>query len=321
MKIKSKCDYCDKIIYKYHFSFDNYEHLFCSQICHYKFMITGKKIKCDYCKKNFFRRLSVINKYKHNFCSRECSNKFKTFNKRKILSCDNCSKKISVILFWSTHKKNHFCSEKCRKKFFTKKYYKIINCAFCEKKFKRNNSRILENGHNFCSRLCYGKWSSIHRKGKNSYSYLKNRKGKNLLCTNCKKKIYVSPRRLIHFKNFYCNNVCKLKYQVGKNHPEYLPNRQTLYPIEFDDKLREFIRKRDGFYCQNSECGIPQLECSNKLSVHHIDYNKNNNDPINLIALCQKCHHKSCYNRKYWQTYYENIQIKREVHTLEKYVV
>ena len=41
--------------------------------------------------------------------------------------------------------------------------------------------------------------------------------------------------------------------------------------------------------------------------VHHIDYNKNNCDPKNLITLCNNCHSKTNTNRKYWVGYFKDL--------------
>jgi hypothetical protein len=74
-----------------------------------------------------------------------------------------------------------------------------------------------------------------------------------------------------------------------------------LYSIDWTDDLRESIRKRDNHMCQ--ECGIQQDELDGfhkKLDVHHIDYNKYNLSPSNLISLCKNCHAKTSFNREYW---------------------
>ena len=70
------------------------------------------------------------------------------------------------------------------------------------------------------------------------------------------------------------------------------------YGLEFNDRLKEQIRKRDNYTCQ--ECGVKQIELSYKLNVHHIDYNKKNNIPENLISLCMSCHGKTHHHRDYW---------------------
>lgn len=46
---------------------------------------------------------------------------------------------------------------------------------------------------------------------------------------------------------------------------------------------RDLVMNRDGFVCQN--CGTGKNLC-----VHHIDKNKQNNNPNNLITLCNLCH-------------------------------
>jgi len=79
------------------------------------------------------------------------------------------------------------------------------------------------------------------------------------------------------------------------------------YGFDWTDDLRESIRKRDSYICQ--ECGIHQEELigwHKRLSIHHIDYNKKNLNPENLISLCQNCHQKTNFNREYWIEYFNN---------------
>ena len=45
-----------------------------------------------------------------------------------------------------------------------------------------------------------------------------------------------------------------------------------------------------------------------KLKRNHIDYDKRNNDPKNLITLCHSCHSKTNYNRNYWINYFKGRQ-------------
>jgi len=91
---------------------------------------------------------------------------------------------------------------------------------------------------------------------------------------------------------------------TGKNNPNF-NNYSSFEPYgkKFNNKLREQIRKRDNYTCQ--ECGKHQKELKRKLSVHHIDYNKKNNSIFNLISLCLKCHIKSNKNRKHWTNYFK----------------
>lgn len=74
------------------------------------------------------------------------------------------------------------------------------------------------------------------------------------------------------------------------------------YPLDWTDDLKEAIRKRDNHICQL--CGIHQDELKEKLHCHHVDYDKDNLNPENLISLCRSCHIKTNYNRKYWINYF-----------------
>jgi len=100
---------------------------------------------------------------------------------------------------------------------------------------------------------------------------------------------------------------------IGKNNPNW--NNGTSfepYGIEFNNQLKEFIRKRDNFRCQqcfrnqdelfrNTVAGVRKV----KLDVHHIDFNKRNNNPNNLISLCHSCHMQTQFNREEWINYFQ----------------
>lgn len=76
-----------------------------------------------------------------------------------------------------------------------------------------------------------------------------------------------------------------------------------LYSNNWTDDLKDSIRKRDNYTC--ALCGLHQDELLDGyikvLDIHHIDYDKNNLNPTNLITLCRSCHMKTNYNRDYWQ--------------------
>ena len=77
------------------------------------------------------------------------------------------------------------------------------------------------------------------------------------------------------------------------------------YPQEWGNVLRESIRNRDGNQCQI--CGVPQIECCRKLDVHHIDEDKKNINPQNLITVCRKCHLKGRFNVQYWKEKFQYL--------------
>ena len=74
------------------------------------------------------------------------------------------------------------------------------------------------------------------------------------------------------------------------------------YPLGWTKTFKEQIRYRDAYKCQL--CGMPEIEAGRKLDVHHIDYDKDNIAPKNLITLCHSCHSKTNHNREYWQNFF-----------------
>ncbi|MBA7656164.1 hypothetical protein ES703_64079 [subsurface metagenome] len=76
------------------------------------------------------------------------------------------------------------------------------------------------------------------------------------------------------------------------------------YPSEFNNALKESIRERDNYICQ--KCGVPECECLTKLHIHHIDYDKSNCLPSNLVSLCHKCNSQVNTNRESWQKFFES---------------
>jgi len=77
------------------------------------------------------------------------------------------------------------------------------------------------------------------------------------------------------------------------------------YPLGWTKTFKEQIRRRDEYKCQN--CGVPETETGRKSDVHHIDYIKENLNPINLISLCKKCHGRTYTNRHHWIKYYQEL--------------
>ena len=81
--------------------------------------------------------------------------------------------------------------------------------------------------------------------------------------------------------------------------------RQTNeYSEEFNNRLKWKIKKRDGYKC--AECGG-----TDKLLIHHIDYDKSNSEMDNLITLCRSCHTKTMPDngdRWKWKLFYSAIR-------------
>lgn len=86
-----------------------------------------------------------------------------------------------------------------------------------------------------------------------------------------------------------------------------IPYENVDYSGDFK-RLREIIRKRDNYICQS--CGFTEEEhlivLGEVLSVHHIDYVKENLAETNLITTCRSCNTRANYNKGYWIEFYQN---------------
>lgn len=89
----------------------------------------------------------------------------------------------------------------------------------------------------------------------------------------------------------------KREQSAGKNNPNWRGGISFKpYSPEFNRALKAEIRRRDRYICRL--CG--ESEKDHLHSVHHIDYCKDDNDPLNLITLCTRCHGRTHYNRRFW---------------------
>jgi len=68
-------------------------------------------------------------------------------------------------------------------------------------------------------------------------------------------------------------------------------------------EIKEMIKERDDYQCQNPDC----RENTDRLAVHHIDYNKMNCKPENLITLCTSCNSRANANREFHTQTYRRI--------------
>jgi hypothetical protein len=130
-----------------------------------------------------------------------------------------------------------------------------------------------------------------------------------LICKSCNKEFKPKKPYLINQAKF-CSHRCYGEFIKGLPRPWNGGEKSNfwkggisnnLYPHDWTETLRESIRQRDDYICQ--ECEIHQDEL--KLAVHHIDYDKQNCNPENLISLCKSCHIKTNYNREYWINYFK----------------
>lgn len=98
----------------------------------------------------------------------------------------------------------------------------------------------------------------------------------------------------------------------GKGNPSWEGGKSyEPYPASFNNLLREKIRDRDGGECQNPGC----WKTAKRIHVHHVDYNKQNCDPSNLLTLCGSCNARANKGREFWTAFYQKLMRGRKLET------
>ena len=81
-----------------------------------------------------------------------------------------------------------------------------------------------------------------------------------------------------------------------------------VYCHKFNESLKHRVRVFFEEKC--FLCGKSQKDNQKKLSVHHVNYNKNaccDSSKVMLVPLCDICHGKTNNDREYWEDYFEKI--------------
>ena len=258
------------------------------------------EVKCDHCGKTIERTPSLIKRSKHHFCSNKCGGEWYSkflsdenspnWNGGKIeVKCDNCGETTKKYPSYIKKHKYHFCSRQCLIKYQLKQV--DFKCEWCGKITKTYIFKTKVDNYPFCSHNC---------------QYEHNIKQVEAKCGWCGKITKQPLSQITNYKHHFCNRQCYNKFNKGKNSSQWRGGVSfEPYGVKFNNDLKEQIRKRDNFTCQ--ECGNESN--GRKLDVHHIDYNKKNNVPSNLIALCSPCNVKANGNRDYWTIHFQEKAI------------
>jgi hypothetical protein len=219
---------------------------------------------------------------------------------------------------------------------------KSIRCHICSNHFRKgesrpNHKREYTEKENFCIDCgikidnraircveCYKKYNiGSHNGNYKEGKYIINK------CLDC--GVSISPKanrckscedKIRHLKNkdmYYKFGIGILNpmyniHRFGNKNPNYIDGRSfEEYPMEWTDELKESIRKRDNYICQN--CGMTEEEhlivIGRVLDVHHIDYNKQNCNENNLISTCIWCNVRANKNREHWQKLYQDKILRK----------
>ncbi len=74
-----------------------------------------------------------------------------------------------------------------------------------------------------------------------------------------------------------------------------------------DQEYKSDIKVRDGNRCLNPYC----YGNDSVLSIHHIDYDKKNCHPKNLITVCRSCNARANYDRQWHKAWYQAVMHRR----------
>lgn len=128
---------------------------------------------------------------------------------------------------------------------------------------------------------------------------------------------HIHKTRWYNWKTGYrCNDCAKINYSInfsGENSPTWRGGLSLdNYCDAWRDKTyKEDIKIRDNYICQNPYC----YKKSNKLSIHHIDYDKKNCHPSNLITVCNSCNSLANSERKWHTNWYQALMAKKYNYT------
>ncbi len=208
---------------------------------------------------------------------------------------------------------------------FKEEGYTLISKRYKNAKTKLNY--ICSKGH--CHFITWSDWKGGHR------------------CPYCSKVAKLDIEYVRHafsetgytlLSSEYINNSTKLKYKCSSGHINYTSfaawtmgkRCPTCYKLSMfgpgnpswkggksfepyceiwkDKEYKQSIRDRDGNRCLNPYCDSKNPK---DLTIHHINYDKKNCKPSNLITICRSCNSKANTNRSWHRAWYQAILKKK----------
>lgn len=180
---------------------------------------------------------------------------------------------------------------------------KIKNCEVCGNELSKCTSKGTPLSPKRYEQLSYCSYSCAR---KSSYVVPEKKH-----CIECDSEISLNfpggrtVHKKLYEKRLFCGSDCQLTYRNR--------NRKTKreYPKGWwGKKHREYARKLTDFVC--AICKVKEELLGERLSIHHIDYDKKNLDSGNLLPLCRPCHTKTNGNRDYWFVVCSDLMRKYE---------
>ena len=239
---------------------------------------------------------------------------------------------------WQQKRRCIYCSGKAKKTIefirseFSKEGYELLTTKYinCEQKLEY----ICPYGHT--SSVSWVNWNSNKSRCPICYNEIRGVMSK--LSINYIKSEFTKYGYTL-LSEYYINNYQKLKYRCPENHTHLMswnswsvgkrcptcknikysgsgnPNWKGGISCEpycdvwLDKEFKESVLERDSDRCQNPDC----WGTSKRLTVHHIDYNKKNCGPGNLITLCRSCNARANFDRELHKNWYSNLMQQKYI--------
>ena len=313
--VELKCATCGRL-FNVHPSRKNSAR-YCSPACQHKGLIREKlTLTCKGCGDVFHVRPGAKTR---EYCTKVCRGKHQTGVDNPswkgglvTKQCVVCGKDFKVK---PSQQKQKCCSMSCRSTWWintghSQKRIKLV-CAHCAGVFE---TQPYHKNKKFCSNTCYHAHYKAHPELYNTN--LQKHPKVTLTCPICRKPFKCHPSRGKRGHRIYCSKRCaKTGYHIYRtlgSNPNWRGGLSfEPYGPAFNYDLKEAIRYRDNYTCQVS--GKTETELGHKLSVHHIDYDKTNNAPSNLISISKKIHGLTNGNRPKWTQFFRKLMRDRKL--------
>lgn len=317
VKIKKICEQCGKEFELFPSQIKQGKGKFCSRKCSQEARKNKEKRVCEQCGKEFEVLPSTIKHGGGIFCSRKCRRESMRTKVKRV--CKQCGKEFLKNLSEIKRGGGKFCSHKCHGEWVSehKKGEKhpnwkggLVNriCEECGKEFPADACVVKIGKGRFCSHQC----ANDAQKGENHPSW----KGGLVkrICEECGKEFEAKPSQIKQGKGRFCSHKCfgewQSKHIRGENSPGWKGGVSfEPYCEKFDEPFREYIREKFGRVC--FLCPKTEAENGRKLSVHHVNYDKDclcdDNLTCQFVPLCMSCHGKVNANRKKWEAKINNM--------------
>lgn len=237
--------------------------------------------------------------------------------------CNKDHRHITTWNAWSMGKRCPSCAGNIKldllfiKAAFYKEGYVILDDAYINSKTKLNYT--CPKGHQHS--ITWSDWRAGYRCpycngrpvitidfikykfNKDNYTLLSNKykNNKSKLKYKCPNNHEHSIRWSDWLKGHRCPT-CHILNNIGPNHPNWCGGDKEYCDAWRDKDYKEFIKLRDNYICRNPYC----FKKDTKLNIHHINYNKKDCRPINLITICSNCNKRANKDRE-WHLEWYNI--------------